>query len=131
MMMEKYGSGIGRRIVASAWSEQEQVETEGHAHRFDSFDLARPVDGEQDIVHRVAIEVRGRGRAASLNDRELVRERSDRALDAIASGAAQLDEIVGRRNRDEEAAVLANDAPELAAVHARGDRHDAVERRVG
>src|SRR4051812_7868993 len=131
MTTEKYGADIGRRIVASAWNEQEQVETEGDAHRFYAFDLARTVDREQDVVDGVALEIGGCRCAASIDDRELVRERFDRAFDALASGAAQFDEIVRRRNRDEEPAVIAQHAAELAAVHARRDRHDAVERGVG
>ena len=78
-----------------------------------------------------SVEIRRGGDAALIEEREIVRECLDGARHAIAARTPQLDEIVGRGESDDQASVVAQDAPEFARVHPCCDRQDDGERAVG
>lgn len=66
--------------------------------------LERTVDGEEDVVDGIGVEVSGGGGALVGEEMEVGGEGGDGGFDAVAFGAAEFHEIVGRGNGDEEAA---------------------------
>ena len=85
----------------------------------------------QNVAHGGGVQIGGGGDAALIEEREAVREGLERPVDAIAARAAQFDQIVGRGKRDQQPPAVAQNPPELARIHPRGDREQDGERPVG
>ncbi len=66
-----------------------------------------------------------------MDEGETVSKSIDRLGYTIAPRAAQLDEIAGSGNGDEEAAAVPQYPPEFRRIHARRDRQNDGERLIG
>ena len=91
---------------------------------------AGTVDGVENVLNGTGVEVGGGGDAALVDELEAGRERGDGLGGAVAADAAQLEEIVGGGDGDQQAAIVAQDAAEFGGVHARGDGKKQGERVV-
>ncbi len=78
-----------------------------------------------------SVEIGRGGNAVPINEPEVVRECLQRSGHSIAARAAQFEEILRPGNGDQEASVVAQDPPEFAGIHPRGDRQDDRERAIG
>jgi hypothetical protein len=85
----------------------------------------------QDVLNAAGVKIGEGGDAALVNEPETGSERLDGSGHAIAARAAQLDEIVWRGKRNQEASIVAQDAPEFGGIHARGDGQDERKRAIG
>ena len=124
------GGLSGRRVDRP---QQEQIEAEGDATGGGGLGLEGPVDGVEDIGDGGGVEVGGGSGAAMGGEGEVGGECCGGAIDAVAGGAAEFDEVVGGGDGEEEAAGGTEDAVELGGVSAGGDGEDEGEglARVG
>ena len=88
-------------------SEEEQIEAEGDAGGGGRGGLEGTIDGEEDVEDGGGVEVGNGGGALVGDEVEGGAEGFDGAFDAVAGGTAEFDEVLRRRDGDEEAAVRA------------------------
>ena len=110
--------------------EQEQVETEGDAAGGGRLGLQGTVNGEEDVLDAVGVEVGGGGGPALGFEGEVGCEGFDGAGDTVAGGAAEFDEVVRRGDGDQETAAGAEDAAVFGGIAAGGDGEDEGETLV-
>lgn len=73
-------------------------------------------------MHQRGIEERPGGGAALRDEGKFSGEFRHRSIHAVASRAAQFDEVAGRRNRHQQPSFIAQHSPEFRGIQARGDR---------
>src|SRR5260370_23866621 len=86
--------------------EQQQIETERNLHRFGRLRSSGAIDRKEDVVNRRGIEIGCGSDAALIEECEPWCECLNGPRDAIATLAAQFDQIVRRGNGDEKVAAV-------------------------
>jgi hypothetical protein len=115
---------LGEGLVGG---EEEEVEGEGDAGGLEGVLGAGAVDGEEEVMEGGGVEFGGVLEAVLGEEAEGGLEGLKGAGEAIAGSAAELDEVVGGRDGNQEATTGAEDTADFGGGHAGGDGENQGE----